>query len=104
MDLTKLGWDAERDQQFAPHRANGLIPARVPQPGVRSRWEFGDINHLLARLRKSADELSLPPGSASLGRAVLDFFSWHRGDRLEVFRFSDPAPFFREAIEWIKRR
>jgi predicted ATP-grasp superfamily ATP-dependent carboligase len=83
---------------------DGLIPARVPQAGVRSRWEFGDINHLLARLRKSADELSLPPGSASLGRAVLDFFSWHRGDRLEVFRFSDPAPFFREAIEWIKRR
>ncbi len=29
MGLTKLGWNAERDQQFAPHLANGLTPARV---------------------------------------------------------------------------
>lgn len=29
MELTKLGWNAERDQQFAPHLARGLIPARV---------------------------------------------------------------------------
>ena len=28
-DLTKLGWNAERDAQFAPHLAKGLIPARV---------------------------------------------------------------------------
>jgi ribosome biogenesis GTPase len=29
MGLTKLGWNAERDAQFAPHRAKGFIPARV---------------------------------------------------------------------------
>ncbi len=29
MELTKLGWDAERDQQFAPYQARGLVPARV---------------------------------------------------------------------------
>ena len=29
MGLTKLGWNAERDEQFAPHLAKGLIPARV---------------------------------------------------------------------------
>jgi ribosome biogenesis GTPase len=29
MGLTKLGWNAERDQQFAPHLARGFIPARV---------------------------------------------------------------------------
>ena len=29
MDLTKLGWNAGLDQQFAPHYAKGLIPARV---------------------------------------------------------------------------
>jgi predicted ATP-grasp superfamily ATP-dependent carboligase len=81
-----------------------LMPVLVPQAGVRSRWEFGEINHLFARLRKSAGELSLPPGSVSLARTLLNFFSWHRGDHLEVFRLSDPAPFFREAIEWIKRR
>ncbi len=29
MDLTKLGWNADRDQQFAPYQAQGLVPARV---------------------------------------------------------------------------
>ncbi|MEI9863069.1 MAG: hypothetical protein WDN00_00630 [Limisphaerales bacterium] len=29
MDLTKLGWNAERDEQFAPYLARGFIPARV---------------------------------------------------------------------------
>jgi ribosome biogenesis GTPase len=29
MDLTTLGWNAELDQQFAPHQAKGLVPARV---------------------------------------------------------------------------
>ena len=29
MDLTKLGWNAELDRQFAPHQAKGLVPARV---------------------------------------------------------------------------
>ena len=29
MGLTKLGWNAERGEQFAPHLAKGFIPARV---------------------------------------------------------------------------
>src|SRR5713101_2155906 len=29
MELTKLGWNADRNQQFAPHHAKGLVPARV---------------------------------------------------------------------------
>jgi ribosome biogenesis GTPase / thiamine phosphate phosphatase len=29
MGLAKLGWNGERDAQFAPHLAKGLIPARV---------------------------------------------------------------------------
>ena len=29
MDLTNLGWNAERDRQFAPHLAKGFVPARV---------------------------------------------------------------------------
>ncbi len=29
MDLTKLGWNADLDQQFAPYQAKGLVPARV---------------------------------------------------------------------------
>lgn len=29
MDLTELGWNTTRDEQFAPHRAKGFVPARV---------------------------------------------------------------------------
>ena len=29
MELTKLGWNADLDRQFEPHRAKGLVPARV---------------------------------------------------------------------------
>lgn len=29
MDLTKLGWNPAREEQFAPYRAKGLVPARV---------------------------------------------------------------------------
>ena len=29
MDLTKLGWNAGRDEQFAPYLAKGFMPARV---------------------------------------------------------------------------
>ena len=29
MDLTKLGWNADLNQQFAPHHARGLVPASV---------------------------------------------------------------------------
>jgi ribosome biogenesis GTPase len=29
MDLRKLGWSAELNEQFAPHQAKGLVPARV---------------------------------------------------------------------------
>src|SRR5258705_6772589 len=29
MELTKLGWNADLNQQFAPYQAKGLVPARV---------------------------------------------------------------------------
>ena len=69
------------------------------RPGVRSRWEWGEFRHLLARLRRSPEALALPPGAPSRLRVMLDFFSWHRVDRLEVFRWNDPGPFMREALD-----
>ncbi|HEY5912454.1 MAG TPA: hypothetical protein VJA21_17770 [Verrucomicrobiae bacterium] len=29
MELTKLGWNADLNQHFAPYHAKGLVPARV---------------------------------------------------------------------------
>ena len=31
MGLTKLGWNAERDVQFAPHLAKGRVPPLLPR-------------------------------------------------------------------------
>lgn len=76
----------------------------VGRAGVRSRWEWGDASHLLARLRRSPATLGLPPGSPGRLRTVRDVLSWHAGDKLEVFRASDPAPFFRETIDWFLKR
>lgn len=72
--------------------------------GVRCRWWWGDVDHLVARLRRSAAELALPPGAPSRWQAVRDFLRSAPGDRNEVLRREDPRPFFRESVNWIKRR
>jgi predicted ATP-grasp superfamily ATP-dependent carboligase len=72
--------------------------------GIRSRWEWGDVNHLIARLRRSPQALSLPNGSPGRRHAVVDFMRWRRGDRLEVLRLDDPGPFVRETLDWFRGR
>lgn len=73
--------------------------------GVRSRWWWGDVDHLLARLRRSNARLALPPGSpgrlATLARFLV---LWKPGDRNEIFRWNDPKPFFRETLQWLRGR
>jgi len=87
--------------------ASGEAPEPVTayRAGTRSRWWWGDFDHLLARWRGNASSLALPPGSPSRLRATLDFLTfWHPHDRSDVFRINDPRPFFRETIEWFHRR
>jgi predicted ATP-grasp superfamily ATP-dependent carboligase len=73
--------------------------------GTRSRWWWGDVDHLLARWRKDAAALALPVGAPSRWRATLDFLTfWHPHQHNEVFRLKDPRPFLRETIEWLHRR
>jgi predicted ATP-grasp superfamily ATP-dependent carboligase len=73
--------------------------------GVRSRWEWGDVDHLLARLRRSPAFLALPEGAASRGRVVVDFLrAFAPPGRPEVFRWSDPRPFLQETTDWLRRR
>jgi predicted ATP-grasp superfamily ATP-dependent carboligase len=73
--------------------------------GTRSRWWWGDVDHLLARWRKDSAVLALPADAPSRWRATLAFLTfWHPHDHNEVFRMKDPRPFFRETIEWLHRR
>ena len=71
--------------------------------GIRSRWWWGDVDHLIARLRRSRSALSLPPEAPGRWRAVRDFLTIHFGrDREEILRLDDPRPFFRESVQWFR--
>lgn len=77
----------------------------TPQPyrvGVRSRWLWGDFDHLLGVLRMSSAERKRYPALKSrLGTLVRFLLPWRPGDRWEVLRISDPKPFLRESRQWI---
>ena len=93
-----------------PSRSTGPVSRPGPRVtdytvGIRSRWEWGDVDHLLARLRCSDEELALPPGSPGRLRAVLDFLAGlGPGSRNEILRISDPRPFIRESLDWVRGR
>jgi predicted ATP-grasp superfamily ATP-dependent carboligase len=72
--------------------------------GVRGRWWWGDVDHLWARLRRSAAQLALPPDAPSRGRAALDFLAPGPAVRDAVFRLADPVPFLLETAQWLRRR
>jgi predicted ATP-grasp superfamily ATP-dependent carboligase len=78
-------------------------PVATYRQGVRSRWWWGDVDHLVARLRRSRAALSLPPDVPGRWRAVRDFLTIHVGvDREEILRRDDPRPFLRESLQWFR--
>ncbi|HEX6533141.1 MAG TPA: ATP-grasp domain-containing protein [Gemmatimonadaceae bacterium] len=80
-----------------------VAPVRDYRVGVRSRWWWGDVDHLIARLRRSRAALSLPPDAPGRWRAVLDFLTVRARDREEILRPGDPRPFLRETLQWFRR-
>jgi len=73
------------------------------QTGIRSRWWWGDFDHLLARMRRSRHALALPPSAPSRLRTLASFLTlWRPGDRNEILRLDDPGPFLRETVEWFR--
>lgn len=80
-----------------------INPAHSWQVGLRSRWRWGGIDHLIARLRRSRHELDLPAGAPGIVRTALSVLApWQPRTRSEVFRWSDPVPSFRETAAWIR--
>lgn len=71
--------------------------------GIRSRWELGDLDHLLIRFKKNPSNLFLPPGFPSRTNVLTSFF----GDffkphvKNEVLRFDDLGPFLFELKEYL---
>jgi predicted ATP-grasp superfamily ATP-dependent carboligase len=73
--------------------------------GVRSRWEWGDVDNLLAVLFHSSDRLALPTGRPARLAAIAGFIqAMGTGTQAEVLRLSDPLPFIRESLNWILGR
>lgn len=84
--------------------AGGSVsPVLTYTAGVRSRWWWGDVDHLLARLRRPSAALALPPDAPGRWRALRDFLTPHpRVDREEILRRDDPRPFLRETRQWFR--
>jgi len=81
--------------------AGETVPeTRQYRVGIRSRWFWGDVDHLWLRLRRNGN------GSAGLAgtrlRALLDFLRVAPGrDRFEVGRLTDPLPGVVETLQWL---
>ncbi len=83
----------------------GVGPVRSYRVGVKSRWWWGDVDNLLARLRRSKEDLGLSGDTPGRWRAVAEFLkaAWP-GTRGEVLRLRDPMPFVQETLDWLRRR
>jgi predicted ATP-grasp superfamily ATP-dependent carboligase len=83
--------------------ARGTPPAECPpyQAGVRSQWWWGEVDHLLTRLRHRGD--SAPGQLPGIAVTAADILAspWRRRDRCEVFRWSDPLPAVLETVRWV---
>lgn len=87
--------------------ALGEAPAPIAdyRVGVRSRWWWGDVDQLVARLRRSDRALALPPDAPGRLRAVGQFLRlWWPGDHNEILRWDDPMPCVRETLDWFRGR
>lgn len=60
---------------------------------AKTRWEWGHVDHLLARCRRG-------PARSRLQAVGQWLATMGPGTRNEVLRMSDPRPFLRETIQW----
>ena len=72
--------------------------------GLRSRWELGDLDHLLLRLFKKTSKLDLLPGHPARGTLIKEFlFDCFRPSvRNEVWQDHDFHPFSHEIKGYVK--
>ena len=77
-------------------RPNPPAPYRI---GVKSRWELGDLDHLLIRLA-GRTERDLGPAAPSRLGALVRFLNPLAGHP-EVLWLSDPAPFAHELRDYL---
>jgi predicted ATP-grasp superfamily ATP-dependent carboligase len=79
-------------------------PAGPPpdyQVGLRSRWWWGSVDHLIARVRGNGGAT----GPSSRARVLVDALGllWP-AQSSNVFKSYDPLPFLNETVNWFARR
>lgn len=80
-----------------------VAPITRWEVGRRCRWFWGDMDHLVTRLRHSPESLDLPPGFPSLPSTALQILlPWRARQKSDVFRWSDPVPAWRETKAWFR--
>lgn len=81
----------------------GVETVKGYKVGVKSRWELGDLDHLLLRIMKKSTELSLPAGFPSKSLTFMCFFTdfLRPSIRNEVLRIDDPLPFLIELKQYL---
>lgn len=71
--------------------------------GIRCRWLWGEVDHLLWMLRTPTRvRVSHPELPGRLGALARFLVPWKPGDRFEVLRLRDPGPFLRETANWFR--
>lgn len=82
------------------------VPILSYQTGVRSRWEWGDVDHLIASLLHPSRFAKFKRGSRHPRmRALTDFVrGFSSRNHGEIFRRDDPGPIIRETLDWLQRR
>ena len=80
-----------------------IQPQTSYRVGVRSRWWWGQVDHLAGRARRRPTAPPLPPGTLTVARAVGDLLlgPFRRGDYEEVLWWNDPRPFWNETVRWM---
>jgi len=83
-------------------RAESVVAPPSYGVGLRNRWIFGDLDHLLLRLARSRDSLDLPDEAPSKARVLFDFLKLaQRGLRYEVVSADDWRPFAHQLREYV---
>lgn len=80
-------------------------PTLAYRVGVRSRWWWGQVDHLVGRVGSRPKD-PLPPGTRSAKRALADLLlgPFRRADYEEVLWWNDPRPFWNETVHWMGAR
>lgn len=80
-------------------------PVTTYELAVRSRWWWGEVDHLVARVKEAHTSHGVVPAIRQLTCSIRDLLrGWGGQTRSEVWAGSDPAPFLRETMDWLRGR